>query len=173
DGADKMYVNRSDRRDPEVFQLYSQWLYTNRIAVQVHPSMKTNEKGVEEDTEKVSLSHLFRSYLLGETLADSTYQTAVIRTLIRWVRKEDTYPANLLICSVYQGTTKGSPLRKLLVDFWVWEASAEWLTDSLVEDTCAEFAQNIISALVKQRPRPTCDNSEKDLRPWIATPGIY
>lgn len=158
---------------PEIFQLYLQWLYTDKLSVKFRPVKKTNEEGEEWDAEQISLSHLIGGYLLGEKLMDGQYQTAIIRTLIGWVMNEDTYPANFLVQWAYQGTTEGSPLRRLLVDFWTWEAHAAWVTDKLVEDTCVEFAQDVILALVKDRPQPTGDDSGKDMRPWIAAPDDY
>ncbi|KAH9879883.1 hypothetical protein J1614_001907 [Plenodomus biglobosus] len=104
---------------------------------------------------------------------DGKYQTAVIRTLISWATNEDIYPAYSLVQWAYQGTTKGSPSRRLLVDFWAWEAHAAWVKDKIVADTCVEFAQDVILALVKDRPEPTGADRGKDMRPWIATPENY
>ncbi|KAI8939472.1 hypothetical protein NX059_003245 [Plenodomus lindquistii] len=158
---------------PGIFHMYTQWLYTDKLAVKLRLFKEVDEGGVESESEQVSLSHLVQSYLLGEMLMDSVYQRAIMGTLIRWVKNENTYPANFLVRWAYEGTTEGSPLRRLLVDFWVWEASATWVTKKLVEDTCVEFAQDVIVALVEKRPSPVHEDQGTDSRPWIAFPKKY
>ncbi|KAI4697933.1 uncharacterized protein J4E84_001067 [Alternaria hordeiaustralica] len=118
----------------------------------------------DEDPKIVRLS-----YLLGEKLMDATFQDAVIQALIKCVLKSRLYPTNDSIRIAYKRTLPHCPLRKLLVDFWIWDAHKGWELESLVKDTCEDFANDLIGALVKHRRKP----GEISKAPWHKTPEAY
>jgi hypothetical protein len=105
-----------------------------------------------------------RSYILGEKLIDPTFQNAVLGALVR-ARHEGTatYPSDIHIRLAYKHSTCHSPLRKLLVDFHVWIGTPQWVDDNIVEETCPEFANDLIRALTKDRPKPGVEGDW----PWI------
>lgn len=96
-------------------------------------------------------------YVLGERMLDRVVQNAVISEILRLVKikSKDSgachYPGQRVITTVYDGTSVGCPLRRLLVDFYVtqglgtWDCSkhSEFLTDlwkALMKKTLAQKA---------------------------------
>jgi hypothetical protein len=57
---------------------------------------------------------------------DQTYQNAVLRAWTDCIKEEEASPGDETIRIMYEGTTKISPGRKLLVDIWVEEANGDW-----------------------------------------------
>ena len=57
---------------------------------------------------------------------DGTFQKDVLSAIIDAARKRKTFPGVAMIRVVYDGTPKGSPLRRLFVDFWVHCGCLEW-----------------------------------------------
>ncbi|KAF2242157.1 hypothetical protein BU26DRAFT_405911, partial [Trematosphaeria pertusa] len=85
--------------DPAVFKAYMQWLYTKKVA-------------------QIDGLHLARCYVLGEKLMDVAFQNAVMDAILDRAMREDLYPSSGFTRIIFQGTTKSSPARKVLVDFW-------------------------------------------------------
>jgi hypothetical protein len=104
---------------------------------------------------------------LGEKLVDATFQKAILDALVENVRELKKYLSTETIKIIYNGTTKGSRARRLLVDFWACRASVEWDgIKKLREDTSGEFADDLLYALVQRREK--CN-----ARPWIDEPESY
>ena len=96
-------------------------------------------------------------YVLGERMLDRVIQNAVISEILRLVKikSKDSgvchNPGPRMITTVYDGTSVGSPLRRLLIDLYVTKGSGTWdcskhsefLTDlwkALMEKTLAQKA---------------------------------
>lgn len=64
------------------------------------------------------------------------------------------YPPKEAIRIAYAGTAESSPIRKLLVDYWVKVSHRGWDTKNLTEKTSPEFVEDLIVALIDARPVP-------------------
>ncbi|KAI4922003.1 hypothetical protein J4E90_000431 [Alternaria incomplexa] len=162
-------IDLSDER-PDIFYLYVQWLYNGKIAVE---TMSSSDSDAEvRKHENVNFHSLIQSYILGEKLMDTTFQNSVLKCLIECVKQEDNFPSDLTVKLAYERTTKHSPLRKLLVDFWVWYGCSDWAADDMNEDLGTEFTNDLLKAVLKVRAGP---DEEKDRvePPWLAHPETY
>ncbi|KAI4930566.1 uncharacterized protein J4E92_004398 [Alternaria infectoria] len=141
--------------DLVVFEGYCGWLYTGKIT--------------HLDNEACYI-YLARLYVLGERILDVTLQNSVVAAIIRRNRTNGRHPGNTSVQIIYAGTPTGSPVRRLLVDFWVFSASPSWLgLDDLIKHTCSEFVNDLVRKLIEQRGAP--DGFVP--RPWIAKPKSY
>ncbi|KAF2122111.1 hypothetical protein BDV96DRAFT_137297 [Lophiotrema nucula] len=139
--------------EPAVFRSYVQWLYFRALPPRV--------------TEWVELANL---YVLGEKLVDSAFQRAVLDAIIQRAHTRSAVPSYPFIKTVYGGTGAGSPVRKLVADFWVWGAKAEWDGfEKLVERTHVEFVNDLVKGLMEVRAKP----ENQSLRPWVVDAGGY
>jgi rhamnogalacturonyl hydrolase YesR len=92
-----------------------------------------------------------------------------MRAILAYQKKINKYPGNPCIKIIYDGTASSSPARRLMVDFWTWQAGATWHgLDAVLEATCAEFVNDLIRALVSTRKAPTTASS-----PWIQNAESY
>jgi hypothetical protein len=162
-------IDLSDE-DPKIFQFYVQWLYSGTVAIQTRFINNSDaEGGLCGIVDKCSL---IESYLLGEKLMDTAFQNAVMQGLIQCVKREESYPINSVIKRVYERTTTKSPLRRLLVDFWLWNGSSTWMCSYMNRELGTEFMNDLICALLEKRPDP--DSPGKELgAPWLMNPEAY
>jgi len=139
--------------DSVIFEGYCGWLYTGRVVHQYE-----------------CYRYLARLYVLGERLLDSTFQNCVVAAVIRRSQTYKKYTGNPAIQIVYAGTPAGSPARRLLIDFWLFNAKPAWKgLDDLTKHTCADFVNDLVRKLLEQREAP----GGFDARPWIANPKSY
>ncbi|CBX98321.1 hypothetical protein IAQ61_010421 [Plenodomus lingam] len=170
DDSTVFYIYKSPTEVTEVFHSYLQWLYTDHITVKYYTSQETNEKGEEMTIEQPSLMFLIRCHLLGDKIMDGAYQAAAMRTLICNFDKDKAFPFDVIVSWIYQVTPPGSPLRKLMVDFWSWEvrqAHTAWNTHEIVQDTSMDFTHDFIENLLNEQPVPG------GMPPWVAAPWKY
>ena len=92
--------------------------------------------------------------------------------MIECVEQEDGYPGDQTIKTAYKRTTKHSPLRKLLVDFWVWYDNSEWAADDMNTSLGTEFTNDLLKAMLELRPGPS-DDAEQVQPPWLNHPETY
>ncbi|KAI4655898.1 hypothetical protein J4E93_000614 [Alternaria ventricosa] len=155
---------------PSTFHLYVQWLYSGKIAVKTKP-LSDSDTG-DRKRESVNQHSMIQSYVLGERLMDPTFQNAVLQCLIECVEQEDSYPGDQTIKTAYKRTTKHSPLRKLLVDFWVWHGDSEWAADDMNTSLGTEFTNDLLKAMLKLRPGPS-EDAEQVQPLWLNHPETY
>ncbi|KAI4693231.1 uncharacterized protein J4E88_001602 [Alternaria novae-zelandiae] len=155
---------------PEIFHLYVQWLYSGKIAVEI---MSSSDSDTEvRKHENVDYHSLIQSYILGEKLMDTTFQNAVLQCLIECVEQADCFPGDRTIKTAYKRTIKHSPLRKLLVDFWVWHGDSEGAADDMNLSLGTDFTNDLLKAMLEARPSPDT-SAEKVQPPWLTHPEIY
>jgi hypothetical protein len=141
--------------EPTIFEAYCGWLYTGKI---VH-----HEKGKRH----VFLSEL---YILGERLMDTAFQDVIIAAIIRFSIGSNIFPGNSAIQTIYTGTPASSPARRLLVDFWAFNAVPTYDgLENLTKETCLDFVNDLVRELIVKRDRPV----DFVQRPWLATPESY
>jgi hypothetical protein len=128
--------------NPETFALYIQLLYNNMIPLQEPVSIyvdeaqqvkKTDEALKQEVVAAVNqeLDSLCELYVFCEKMQDPTSKKLVVKAMVEHTNKErpDTsryYPGANCIETVYQGTVSGDPMRKFLVDCYVWRGKEDW-----------------------------------------------
>jgi hypothetical protein len=93
--------------------------------------------------------YLAKTYVLGERMLDRSVQHAVIREIIRLTtikghESRARFPGSAPITIAYEGTSTGSPIRRLLVDQRVVKGSESW---SFSENP--EFLKDLSKALLK------------------------
>lgn len=73
------------------------------------------------DPDQSSYELLATLYVLGERMLDSYYRNKIILEFLRLLRHgyNDSWPGSKAIRTIYQGTTAGSPARRLMTDFAV------------------------------------------------------
>jgi len=167
-GPTRRPIDLSDER-PDVFYLYVQWLYNGKIAVKTMPSSDSDTEVRKHET--VNYHSLIQSYILGEKLMDTTFQNSVLKCLIECVKQEDNFPSDPTVKLAYERTTKHSPLRKLLVDFWVWYGCSDWAADDMNASLGTEFTNDFFKAILQARPGP--GDIEKSQPPWLTHPDTY
>jgi hypothetical protein len=136
--------------DSETFAAYGQWLYSH----QLNPALM-----------EIAKSDWAKAYVLGETLMDLEYQDAVLSALITRCRAEKLFPTGAQIEIVYAGTTQGSPMRKLLVDFFCWAGGEHWAHTGAELPT--DFTTSVLGELMGKRRIPQGE------KPWVRTPSVY
>ncbi|KAI4959334.1 hypothetical protein J4E86_003056 [Alternaria arbusti] len=79
------------------------------------------------------------------------------------------------IQKAYKGTMAGDPMRKLLLDFWIWTADETWDVSDIIEDAGKEFTQELLAALLAKRTHPGWFGKNRHMRPWTdpQTQGAY
>lgn len=97
------------------FRLYAQWLYTGKIFCK------------SEARRNVVI--IARLYILGEKLLDRKFQDDVMNAMLAVTHDESphfkenpscrVFPAEDTIAIIYEGTPPSSPMRRLLVDYYV------------------------------------------------------
>ena len=156
----------------EDFELYVQWLYSGRIAICYNTDPQQNDL----DGSYHPLDDLIDQYLFGSRIMDPTYQNAVMKVFIDCMNMglrfdHGTYKMN----RVYTGTMAGDPMRKLLLDFWVWTADETWTVSDNIENAGKEFRHELLAALLAKRTHPGWFGKNRHMRPWTdpQTQGAY
>ncbi|KAF2851136.1 hypothetical protein T440DRAFT_507469 [Plenodomus tracheiphilus IPT5] len=194
-GQGKKPIDLSDD-DPKIFALYVQWLYTGIVAVKTMQEDSDAEASDEEDVERfekgsdemddldISKRCLVKCYILGEKLMDAVYRDAIMDILLSICFVE--IPDANTIRIAYGGTPVASPLRKLMVDVWVWCGQSPQRTavlsrertlrkEDIVGESAAEFAVDLLHALLEHRAFAPIDNPAESAEnpPWITQSESY
>ncbi|KAH7341159.1 hypothetical protein BKA66DRAFT_434772, partial [Pyrenochaeta sp. MPI-SDFR-AT-0127] len=142
--------------DPAVFETYAQYLYTHKV--------------VFKGSAGNSFNHVAALYVLGGFLKDVSFQNFITGALIRHCNATQRFPPETAVEIIYQGTTSGSPFRRLLVDIWAYAASSGWIASrGLVASTSVDFVEDVVKALLEVREKPAGSRP----RPWVAEPKSY
>ena len=97
----------------EVFETYLTWIYRDIIA----SPYTTNESGTSAPGEELDL--LVDSYIFGDKVQDMDFADAIMDVLIERIWGGHCW--NLLFSTkAYECTTPQSPLRRFVVDVYVW-----------------------------------------------------
>lgn len=117
----------------------------------------------QEDQVPSETAILVSLYVFGEKIQDVSFRDAVIDALVHAVSTPDKegrlwYPSGSTISAAYEGTPSGSPLRKLLVDFFVFHGGSDWIG----ENDSGEFHVELLRELLPNRTR---SSSEDPTRP--------
>lgn len=138
--------------DPDVFELYTQWVYTGKIFCK-------STSGIHSPTTSQNFDTIIDLYLLGQKLLDRVFQDRVIDALLATthdMRGKETqtrwFPVGGTVDRLYLGTIKGCPMRRLLVDIYIQHGQEKWMTGYSQMD--AEFLGDLGIAFFKTRADP-------------------
>lgn len=104
--------------DPEVFEVYASWLYEKCLSTQVK-----NEDAAPLAEETM----LIRAYVHGHKYGDDTFCDAVIDTLRQACNSIDVFSRYGDCANIYNNTSEGSMLRKLVIDRWLHCGHEPWI----------------------------------------------
>ena len=136
-----MWVVTLPNVEAKTFRAYLHWLYTGNV------DPISMEKGYTLD--------LARDYVLGEKIIDPEFQNVSLDRIIQCRETRKECPGHRAVSVIYEGTPKGSPARRLMVDFHSYDAYDAWLDMGLLSRiVSAEFKDDLIAALITRRPPP-------------------
>lgn len=158
--------------DPSLAKHYMQWLKNRRITRQDRPRFALpgeRSKPNYKDEMTLDTEFLADCYGLGERLGDVAYRNSILSIFQKYVVKEEVFPSDIAVSTIYKNTTKDSPARKMMVAFWTYAGSSSWLESERIRSAiCSEFLEDLVVALLQARERP-----EKDEWPWVKDPYTY
>ena len=94
-------------------------------------------------------------YLLADKLMDPATANMAIDKLISVCEVRDSYPSPALISYVYGSTTVGSPLRRLIRDWYVLTVSNSWVDGISQRDYPHDFLKDLVYEIhILQRDNP-------------------
>ena len=101
-----------------------------------------------------NFSHHFKLlaelYILGERRLDAKYQNVIVRELVRVGRLGGRIPGSEVVNIIYQGTTKDSPARRMVVAYAMGCPSDYWYQDVNIDGVDAEFWRDLSKALLQR-----------------------
>jgi hypothetical protein len=139
----------------DVFHGYRPWLYSGKVVAKAGKN------------DAIGNGHLACLYVLGEKLIDVKFRKDVLQALFDNLGVAEVYPLTVTIKIIYDGTAKGSPARRLMVDFWACSGSLKWEAhQQLSKAVSVEFGNDFIPALLHHRERSS-------YKPWVTKPATY
>jgi len=133
-----------DFKDHELFEAYVHWLYEGTIPCPC--------SDLKEGKDHHFLAKL---YVMAEELMDVKLKNAILDIFAALTT--EVYPGAIVIKIIYEGTSAGSPARRLLADFCAHVANNNWLDD--FHQYPHEALVDALKAMAGLRKKP---NS----RPW-------
>lgn len=101
-------------QNPDLFNVYLQWLYGDFSAFEIpNPIL---------DPQTV----LAMLYITGEKLQDRKFRNFIIERIVK--SNQRNMPSHFAINIIYNGTTRDSPARRLMVDLWQLYAGCKTLS---------------------------------------------
>jgi hypothetical protein len=85
--------------------------------------------------------------VVAEQLVDDTSKNMILETMLsksrEMIKGERWYPGLTTVKIIYDGTTSGSPARRLMVDFFASFGGEKWLTPDLGIEAPREFLYDL------------------------------
>ena len=125
-----------------VVSLYVNWIYAGRILSRT--SDLTNGHGSDE------MDLLVDTFVFGEKIQDGHFKDAVIDAAIKSTFSVDKdgiawFPGVTAVNRAYEGTPSGSPLRRLMVDFWARRGLEKWERKGLNSDFLTDLVGELLT----------------------------
>lgn len=129
-----------EEENPDTFAAYVQWLYSHQVDHQYPDEVEWAKK-----------------YVFGEKMMDREFQDDVMNAMLgTWIDKGE-FPADVeMISTIYNGTPEGSPVRKLLVDFWRYADNAKdgFVRLDYARKAPADFVSDLLIAIFTAKQYP-------------------
>ncbi|KEQ67836.1 uncharacterized protein M437DRAFT_38468 [Aureobasidium melanogenum CBS 110374] len=118
------------------FRLYAEWVYSGYIP----------QGPLRVNAEDVDFSTIGQAYILGEKLQDEKFRNAIVDLLLETIITQGNMDLTLPTL-VFKETSASAPLRKLLVDLYVWYGHKDWLKpDGSKTSTSSVFLSDLSAA---------------------------
>ena len=141
---------------PAVFEMYVQWLYTRKFATQ-------------SLVEKKLYGAYVDAYVLGDKIDDDEYRDAAMDKIIaRWEDK-GRIPSRTVTRVAFQNTTRGSPLRLIMMDIYVHGRKTE---GAMKQDYANKYPTDFVNEYINSLLLLSEDTRGKSL-PWETQREIY
>ncbi|KAG9582426.1 hypothetical protein KCU77_g9934, partial [Aureobasidium melanogenum] len=121
--------------DVAAFRLYTEWVYSGRI----------QKEALEVNAVDIDLSSIGQAYILGEKLQDLKFKNAVINLLLQTIITQGKMDLTLPTL-VFKETSASAPLRRLLVDLYVWYGYKDWLKSNGSKESISSTFLSDLSA---------------------------
>lgn len=153
--------------DADHFRLYVQWLYGGKVFC-------------KEQTRRNHYK-IAGLYALGEKVLDCEFQDNVMNAMLAACHDENAdfeehpssraFPGEKAIAVVYEGTPANCPMRRLLVDYYVYFGGIDWAKDWATNPECVnhEFLIDLTKAMWEKTtvvPTQQEEPSESDSNPF-------
>jgi hypothetical protein len=129
---------------PTMFETYVHNLYTGDLAV---ASEKEQAESDEMPERYQSLAHF---YVFAEKMKDVKSKNSILRAILAcrstvYSSEPYTCPSTEAIDVIYNGTLAGSPARRLMIDLWTKQATAEYFDKELPGDFMRDLLVRIVN----------------------------
>ncbi|KAF9731628.1 hypothetical protein PMIN04_008634 [Paraphaeosphaeria minitans] len=166
---DAATISLSDH-DPDAFALWRTWIYTGKLAILPDPPLPDSN-----DERTAHYAVLAHAYILGDYLVDIPFMNAIADVYVLNARGVDSartlYPSNEEIGVLYDGTSPDSPIRRLLVDIWMYRGKPDWLEREVDGGVLPrEFLVEVVRRLLELKK---LREGETLSRPWKMTHEQY
>ncbi|KAK0515911.1 hypothetical protein JMJ35_001945 [Cladonia borealis] len=147
--------------DPETVERFMQWLYFKSIGL---------TKGVSPETWDECSLQLARLNTLADKFDVGLLKNSIIDELFALAKIAAWLPETPVIAYIYENTTETSSLRKLIVEWHVWQIDYDWYTHS---DTRADlktmpaFVADLAIAMSRRVQDPSLES------PFHSDPSSY
>ncbi|EMD96675.1 hypothetical protein COCC4DRAFT_141917 [Bipolaris maydis ATCC 48331] len=153
--ADKNRPIDLSEENPKAVEIYCQWLYSGKIACC--------------DNSLSTCTSICQLYVLGEKLMDQTFKNTVLDFIVKGLDGDFGFRLTADgIKIIYEGTPKGSPARRLVVDICAYHITPRLNLDVLSCFRGTDFLEELITALVAVRSPP-----RNKVPPWATQPESY
>ncbi|KAL8913277.1 MAG: hypothetical protein Q9172_007316 [Xanthocarpia lactea] len=145
--------------EPQIFEIFQNWLYGVNL---------------ELDSDQIKdISLLLNLWIFGDKIQVPEFQNAAIEGL-RYATTEPPRHFRLKdIETAFENTGEGSPIRKLIVDLYVWEGPVRGQMKRFLEEGYPRaFIAQVFEGYVDAFPRPTWQ-TVKNKRPYGANAVPY
>ncbi|KAF2659813.1 hypothetical protein K491DRAFT_755119 [Lophiostoma macrostomum CBS 122681] len=108
--------------DAQAFKLYVHWLYTGHPNIFITGNPHSSDRTQLVKDREIELTKLVQGYLLGDYPQDCDYKDTLADAFLEWGSRFWSGLAQPFkhAAPIYSSTTKGSPVRELIVDFTLW-----------------------------------------------------
>ncbi|KAL8738996.1 MAG: hypothetical protein Q9181_000278 [Wetmoreana brouardii] len=151
--------------DPIVFTIFQDWLYGQ--------GLKLNQ-GLELDpSQAADASLLLGLWIFGDKVQVPDFQNAAIEALRNRITNPPRHFKLKDIQFAFEHTADGSPLRKLIMDLYVWESSLDGSIGKFLDEAYPKpFITGVVKGYFHQFPRPG-PRSIQNKRPYAVNAELY
>ncbi|KAK6430781.1 hypothetical protein LTR95_013059 [Oleoguttula sp. CCFEE 5521] len=129
--------------EPTIFAQYVHWIYHNKLNL---PDCA--------DSSPVHRDELLDAYLLADRIDDMELRNYLVSQIHSDMRRRALQPGCDWLHRIFEGTSAGSPLRKLVVDWYVKRRTRD---NSRVKEYPAEFVEKLLVVAFSAAPKQTMD----------------
>lgn len=134
----------------DVVSLYVLWLYYDDVRLKLSVPDDKSPANLSLESEKVFVP-LASAYVFGEKVMDSRFKNALVFKLLEAITAFGWCPGPAPAIIVYEGTTEGSPMRRLLSDIVACNAQVQPGWVSYIKDSPRELLADALIAMADRR----------------------